>query len=70
MVKLVGKVSMNLLAIDITNIQNELTLESEVCVISDRNEDLNSVLNYARLTGELPYEILIHLAPNIKRIIK
>jgi len=67
--KIIGRVSMNLTVVDISSI-DEIKLEEEVEVFSDDLNKMNS-FNYVAKTGNtIPYEILVHLSPQIKRVIK
>lgn len=66
--KYVGKVSMNIAAIDVTNIENP-QLGDEVIIFSEKSEDQNSIQNCADLIGAIPYELLVHINPSIKRVI-
>jgi len=64
---IVGKVSMNITAIDVSNIPN-IHFGQEVTVYSKRPEDRNSIENTAGLVKTIPYELLVHLAPSTKRV--
>jgi len=56
---------MNLTVVDISSI-DEIKLEEEVEVFSDDLNKMNS-FNYVAKTGNtIPYEILVHLSPQIK----
>lgn len=64
--KLVGRVCMNLCCLDVG--REELIHPGlEVCLISSRSEDFNSLENLARLQGSIPYELLVKLQANIRR---
>ncbi len=65
---ILGNVSMNITIIDVSRINN-IKLNQEVVVVSNNSEDLNSVLNMAKLAGILPYEILVQIPDKIKRIL-
>lgn len=68
--KIIGRVSMNLTAIDITDLDSSVSLEDEIEVISSNPERLNSVENIAKICETIPYEILIHLDKSLKRYVK
>jgi len=64
--KIIGRVSMNITIIDITDIP-EAKMGSEVEIISPNTKDKNSVLNVAKITGISPYQVLVGLKEEIKR---
>ncbi len=66
--KYVGRISMNICAIDLTNIKNP-KVGQEVIIYSGNPKDKNSIINTAKLCGKIPYEILVNLASSIKRVI-
>jgi len=68
--KIIGRVSMNLTTIDITDLDSSVSLEDEIEVISSNPERLNSVENIAKICETIPYEILIHLDKSLKRYVK
>ncbi len=60
-----GRVCMNLTSI---NFKNTLPrLYHPVNIISPNPDDKNSIKNIARLTHTIPYQILVHLHPSIRR---
>jgi alanine racemase len=63
--KILGRISMNLTAIDISDIEN-IKIEDEVEVFSTENR-LNNIENYAKISETTPYEILSRLSRGIKR---
>lgn len=65
---IIGLVSMNITAIDISSVK-EPVLDQEVVVFSDNAEDINSVINASKAGGILPHEMLIHIAESTKRVI-
>ncbi len=66
--KILGRVSMNMTTIDLTNIPNP-HIGQEIVVYSNNPEDKNSIENVARICQTIPYDILIGLAASIKRVI-
>ncbi len=66
---IIGRVSMNISSIDVSG-AGDVQLGQEVVVISNKKEDKNSVENIAKLCGCIPYEILVHIPSNLRRIIK
>jgi len=67
---ILGRVSMNLTVVDISDVKAPINLEDEVEVYSTDVKKDNSVENVAKLCDTIPYEILVRLAPTIKRTIK
>lgn len=65
---IVGRVSMNMCSVDVTAVSN-IKLEDEVVIISSNVSYKNSVHNIAKLTGQIPYEILVKIPQYLKRII-
>ena len=61
-----GMVSMNITSIDVGDIKN-IKLEDKVIIISENRNDLNSVENFAGLANTIPYDILVHINPSLKR---
>lgn len=65
---IVGKVSMNATIIDITSTEN-VSLGDNATVLSANPQAPNSVLTVANKIGTIPYEILVHISPELKRAI-
>jgi alanine racemase len=63
-----GRVSMNITSIDVSEIKG-LSLEDRVLVVSENKKDLNSVENIAHLANTIPYDILVHINPSLKRVV-
>lgn len=63
---IVGRVSMNITTIDITDIP-EAQLNSEVTVISKISSDKNSVINNAKIAGKIPYDLMVHIPQGLRR---
>ncbi len=70
MLPIVGMVSMNLTVVDISDVKEPIYLEDEIEVYSADLNKSNSVVKVAKLCNTIPYEILVRLAPTIKRIVK
>ncbi len=66
--KILGRVSMNLTALDVSGI--DIGLEDEITVFSDNPQYLNSVENYAKICETSIHDILAQLAPTIKRVVR
>lgn len=66
---IVGRVSMNMTCIDVTNVPN-VKLEDTVVVVSENPTDENSVCNLAVAAGTIPYEILIHIPQHLRRTVE
>lgn len=63
---IIGRVSMNLTTIDITNIQKPET-GMEVVVYSRNKEDVNSIYNLAKKINTIPYDLLVNLTTSTRR---
>lgn len=67
-----GRVSMNISAIDLSNVEN-IKPEEEVIVISSKKSDPNSIENIAKsiteIGGAIPYEIAVHIPAHLKRVV-
>lgn len=64
---IVGRVSMNMTTIDITDVEPTVHIGDEVVAISRRREDANSCESIARQCGTIPYEILVHIPATLRR---
>ncbi|MFA6532819.1 MAG: alanine racemase [Patescibacteria group bacterium] len=62
---IIGRVSMNLCAVDVSEVKN-IKIGDEVILFSNDNEE-NNVVNSAKKVGIIPYEILVHLERSTKR---
>lgn len=67
-VAIAGKVSMNLTVLDIFNNQ-DINIGDEVELVSLDSSAKNSVNNIAAAMGTIPYEFLVKLQANIRRLI-
>lgn len=65
---ILGKVSMNITVIDVSNVAN-IQVGTPVTVISARPQDENSIMNFAKRCHTIPYEILVHIPSNLRRIV-
>ncbi|MFA5023839.1 MAG: alanine racemase [Patescibacteria group bacterium] len=65
--KIAGQVCMNLTCLDVNN--QELKIGDIVTVVSDNPTDPNSVASLANLINTIPYEFLVKLQANIRRVI-
>lgn len=68
--RILGRVSMNLLIVDVSDVSLPLKLEDELEVISNNPQKLNSFPYYAKLFGVSVYEAMVKLPPIVKRVIK
>lgn len=66
---IVGRVSMNIVTIDVSKVKDRI-IGKEVVVIGCDNQAKNSVEHMAKLANTIPYEILVHILPLLKREIK
>lgn len=65
---LIGRVSMNITTLDVSAVP-DVGLGDKVIIISDNQEDKNSVANMAELAQTIPYEILVHIPPHLRRVV-
>lgn len=61
---IIGRVSMNLMVVDVSLIKN-VRVGDEVIIYS--NDGKNSIINSAKKIEAIPYELLVHLDRSIKR---
>jgi len=62
----IGRVSMNITSLDVSAAP-EVQPGDKVTVVSNQKNDLNSVENIAKLCQTIPYEILVHFPPHLRR---
>lgn len=67
--KIIGRVSMNITTIDISNVKNP-KINQQVEIFSNQQKDPNSIFNIAKICDTIPHEILIHLDSSITRVVK
>ncbi len=65
---IIGRVSMNVSSIEISNIPN-IETGAPVTVISKNPEDKNSIKNIALLAETTPYVVLIHIPAHLRRMV-
>lgn len=67
---IVGRVTMNITIIDISAIPKDLQkIGATVEIISGEESAPNSIQNIARLTGAIPYELLVHIPRHLRRVV-
>lgn len=66
--KIVGRVSMNITTIDVTEIK-DIRIGDLVQVISNIPSDLNSIHSISKISETIPYEALISLPERLRRVI-
>lgn len=64
---IVGRVSMNMTTIDVTDSEEAVRVGDEVIAISTERGSANSCESIARLCGSIPYEILVHIPSTLRR---
>ena len=67
LVKIAGRVCMNLCCLEINDLN--VKLGDRIEIISWNREDENSLENLAKISGRITYELLVSLQSNIRRII-
>lgn len=65
---ILGRVSMNTTTIDLTDCPSAV-VGDEVEIYSNRSDDKNSILAVAASIDTIPYEVLVHLAESVKRVV-
>ncbi len=63
---ILGRVSMNITAIDVSSVKNP-QIGQDAIVFSDDPNDKNSIKNAADLCDTIPYDLLVHLAASTRR---
>jgi len=66
--KIIGRVSMNITAIDLSKVTN-YPIGQSVTIYSGNPSDPNSIANSAKICQTIPYDLLVKLAPSTKRLI-
>lgn len=66
---IVGRVSMNITSLDVTDMQPEVALREEVVAISKERDDVNSCESLAQRCQTIPYEMLVHIPSTLRRIL-
>ncbi len=65
--RILGRVSMNITTIDISNLKQIENQSTNVVVISEDPQAINSLENISKICETISYELLIHLDPSIRR---
>lgn len=65
--KIAGRICMNLTCLEINDL--DVRIGDKIEVISRHKKDENSLSNLAKISGLVPYELLVGLQSNIRRII-
>lgn len=65
--KIIGRVSMNITTIDVTDIKN-VKVGDEVIIFSNKSSDKNSIEKAATICNTIPYELLTGLAASTRRV--
>lgn len=66
---ILGRISMNITTIDITRVPDPF-LGQQAIIYSDDRTSPNSIEASAKICATLPHDILVHLTPSIRRLIK
>lgn len=64
--RIIGRVSMNITVVDLSNV-GRIKVGEDVCVYSE-GSPINSVETMAKAAGTIPYELLVHIDPSIRRV--
>ncbi|MBI2040253.1 alanine racemase [Candidatus Microgenomates bacterium] len=65
---IIGRVSMNIATVDLSKVANPY-IGQKVLVYSNNPKDPNSIENAAKICQTIPYDILVHLAAPIRRVV-
>jgi len=65
---IVGRVSMNITSIDVSH-DPTVTIGKPVTIISNDNSKPNSIQAIAKLCDTITYDIAVHIAPSLKRVV-
>lgn len=65
---IIGRVSMNITSVDISNIAN-IKIGTPVTVISNVLGKPNSIVEMAKTAGTIPYELLVHIPGHLRRTV-
>ncbi len=63
---IVGNISMNMSTIDVSS-KKDISIGTRICVINNKSSEENSVESMARISGKIPYEILVHIPQHLHR---
>lgn len=66
--RIIGRVSMNIITIDVS-VLSGIKIGEPVIIISPDSEDKNSVERIADMCDAIPYEILVHIPAQVRRTI-
>jgi alanine racemase len=66
---IVGRVSMNISTIDVSNV-SQVKLGDSVTIISNDNSSPISVNSIAKICNTIPYEILVHIPAHLRRVLR
>lgn len=66
---IVGRVSMNMTTLDVTDATRPVVAGDEVIAISANRNDKNSCENSARQCATIPYDILVHIPATLRRTV-
>lgn len=65
---LVGRISMNLCAIDVTKVK-DIAVGDEATIYSSNPNHMNSIAHSAQICDTIPYELLVYLNTSTKRVL-
>ncbi|MEN9912971.1 MAG: hypothetical protein RLY66_379 [Candidatus Parcubacteria bacterium] len=66
--RILGRVSMNITIIDVTHVP-DAKIGMKVTAISNDTEDQNSIVQIAKKCQTIPYEIVVHIPEQLKRVV-
>jgi len=65
---IIGRVSMNITTVDVSNVP-DIILGDKAIVISNNENDPNSIINIAKMCNVIPYEILAQIPQHLRRTV-
>jgi alanine racemase len=68
-VPVAGRISMNISSIDVTEVPSAKRGDT-VVVLSRNREDPNSIEALSQRCGTIPYELLVHIPPHLRRVVE
>ena len=69
MCPIVGRVSMNITSVDVSNVAGAQVGDAATVISADA-ADANGAENIATLCGTIPYEILVHIPAHLRRVVE
>ncbi|MFH0830727.1 MAG: alanine racemase [Parcubacteria group bacterium] len=65
---ILGRISMNITSVDVTNVPG-VQVGDEVVVLSSDPGHANSIARFAQLAQTIPYDLLVHIPQHLRRVV-